>query len=469
MPSGFISEQGKTKMSVQTTKAIIAGESIVDDITTETNVEQPSILIDEDKLAKLKAKLAEKTKEQDMTTNVKPVKKERSINFGIIGSGQAGSKIAQQFRAFGYDCVAINTAQNDLKFIDIPESNKLLLEYSLGGAAKTLEIGRAAAETNKEAIKELVSKQLADAQMFVLCSSLGGGSGAGSCEVIIDVLTELNKPIIVIGILPMHTEDLKSKSNSLEILSKLSKDLQSKKVANIILIDNARIESIYHNVGQMEFFNVANKAIVEPIDIFNTLSSMPSSVKAIDSVEYLKMLLDGEGFSTYGSMEVANYTDETAIAEAIVANMNNNLLASGFNIKESKYVGFIVAANKNVWKDIPAVSINYANELLKEQCGVPESIFRGIYETNDVENVVKVYSFFSGLGIPSERTNQLSEEIKNLSAVVSDKQTARNLNVALNTGKSTTINDVQRIKDKIANKTSTFGKFVGASVVDCRK
>jgi cell division GTPase FtsZ len=470
MSSGFISEKGKTKMSAQTTRLNLVGETIVDDITNE----QPTMDIDQEKLAKLKAKLAEKTKDIDIVKqeepmSVKPVKKERSINFGVIGSGQAGSKLAQQFRTYGYDCVAINTAQNDLKFIDIPESNKLLLEYSLGGAAKTLEIGKNAAEVNRDAIKDLVSRQLADAQIFILCSSLGGGSGAGSCEVLVDILTELGKPIVIIGILPMHTEDLKSKSNSMEVLSKLSKELQTKKVANIILVDNARIESIYHNIGQMDFFNVANKAIVEPIDIFNTLSSMPSSVKAIDSVEYLKILLDGEGFSTYGSMVVENYTDETSIAEAIISNMNNNLLASGFNIKESKYVGFIVSANKTVWKDIPAVAINYANALLTEQCGTPDAIYRGIYETDDPENIVRVYSFFSGLGIPQERTNQLTEEIKSLSAVVADKGAARNLNVALHSGKNTTISDVQKIKDKVAGKSSTFGKFVSSTVTDRRK
>jgi cell division GTPase FtsZ len=470
MSSGFISEKGKIKMTAQTTRLNTVGETIVDDITNE----KPAMDIDQEKLARLKAKLAEKTKDVDIVKqeepmSVKPVKKERSINFGIIGSGQAGSKLAQQFREFNYDCVVLNTTQNDLKFIDVPESNKLLLEYNaIGGAARTLSIGREATEANADAIKELVSKQLADAQVFVLCSSLGGGSGAGSCEVLVNILNELGKPIIIIGVLPMHSEDLKAKSNAMETLAVLSKDLQNKKVANIILVDNARIESIYSNVGQMDFYSVANKAIVEPLDMFNLLSSAPSSIKSLDSMEWLKILIDSSGYSTYGSMEIEDFSSETSIAEAIISNMNNNLLASGFNIKESKYVGFIVAANKTVWKSIPAVAINYANALLTEQCGTPE-IFRGIYEIDEPRDVVKIYSFFSGLGIPAERTTQLTEEIKNLSNVVKEKETARNLNVALNTGKNTTITDAQKVKDKIAAKTSTFGKFLGGNVVDRRK
>ncbi len=70
-----------------------------------------------------------------METPTTAVKREKSINFGIVGSGQAGNRIAEAFYKLGYDCVAINTAQQDLKFIDIPESNKLLLSHGLGGAA----------------------------------------------------------------------------------------------------------------------------------------------------------------------------------------------------------------------------------------------------------------------------------------------------------------------------------------------
>ena len=75
--------------------------------------------------------------------------KERSLVLGVLGSGQAGSRLAEAFYKLGYDSVAVNTAMQDLKFIDIPDSNKLLLEYGLGGAAKEVEIGKAAAESHR--------------------------------------------------------------------------------------------------------------------------------------------------------------------------------------------------------------------------------------------------------------------------------------------------------------------------------
>ena len=103
------------------------------------------------------------------------------------------------------------TASQDLKHIGVPDANKLLLEYGLGGAAKDLEIGRAAAEAHKDSIRELIDVKLGPAQLNILCLSLGGGSGAGSCETLVEVLTETGKPLVVITVLPMDTKILKPK------------------------------------------------------------------------------------------------------------------------------------------------------------------------------------------------------------------------------------------------------------------
>ena len=252
-------------MTATITKIELNQEIIVDDITDNKSVE---INIDEDKLAKLRAKLQAKQKETEMTANHNSVaKKEKSIKFGFLGSGQGGSKLAQVAYSLGYDAVVVNTARQDLKFIDIPESNKLCLEFGLGGASKDLSIGKQAAEQYRTQISELVNTQLADAQVLFLTLSLGGGSGAGSCETLVEILNATGKPVCVITILPMHSESSQTKHNALQTLSKLSKYAQSKKISNLIVVDNAKIEAVYNNVSQIDFFNVANKAIMEPIDL----------------------------------------------------------------------------------------------------------------------------------------------------------------------------------------------------------
>jgi len=450
-------------------------EEIVDDLshaevkieTIAKAVEEP--VLDVKKMAALKAKMEAKQREISMTAKI-VAKKERSIAFGVIGTGQAGSKLAATFHQFGYDTVAINTAMQDLKHIELPDSNKLLIQAGeFGGAAKELTIGHESALSYRGEIAQLINDKLASSQVNIVCSSLGGGSGAGSLEVIIDVLAEIGKPIIVLTVLPMTNEDVQTKHNSIQTLAKLSQYARDKKIANLIVVDNARIESIYSDVSQMSFYQVANKAIVEPLNAFNEISMMPSMSKPLDSTELAKIMIDGEGLTVYGQFDVANYTDEMAISEAVINNLSTNLLAEGFDVKQAKYVGFICVANKSVWDQIPAASFNYANSIVLELAEQPAGVFRGAYIIDMPENVVKVYSIFSGLGLPASRVNQLKEEAKEYMTSVKNKNAQRNLTLELDTGTNETVSAAQKVKDKIAQKNSAFGKMVGNKVIDRRK
>jgi len=452
----------------------MTAKSITEDVQLEQVIDDVSNIevkkedgVDPNVLAALKAKSQAKQQESKMAAKI-VAKKERSLNLGILGSGQAGSRLAEAFYKHGYDVAVINTAMQDLKFIDVPDSNKLLLEYGLGGAAKEIEIGKAAAEAHRGEISQLIADKLAHSQVNVLCLSLGGGSGAGSCETLVDLLSNTGKPLVVMTVLPMATEDAQTKSNALETLSKLSKLAQTKKINNLIVVDNAKIESIYSDVGQMEFYKTANKAIVEPIDIFNTLSSMPSETKPLDPMEFSKLFLDGDGLTVYGEFSVSDYSGEMSIAEAVVNNLSHNLLAEGFDLKQSKYVGYIVTASKEVWSKIKAVSIDYANHMVNDLCGNPAGVFKGMYVVESNEDVVKVYSMFSGLGLPASRVEQLKNDTQELKSKVKGKDDARNLTLQLDTGTNETVSAAQKVKDKIAAKSSSFGKFV-TGVVDRRK
>lgn len=461
-------------MTAKTKKQeILLTEAVTDDVfgkddKVAAKIENPIVdvdsKVDDDKLAKLKAKLAKK---ED-----KIVKKERSLNIGVIGSGQAGSRLAEQFYKLGVNAISLNTAAQDLKFIDIPESNKLLLEFGgpgSGGSAKSLEIGHGAAEQNADKILAMVNKHFADADIFMIALSMGGGSGAGSLSVLADILGTIGKPIICLAVLPMNSEDAISKSNSIETLHKITTMIKANKIANAFVIDNARIENIFANIGATEFFNVANKAIVAPIDMFNRLSMEPSATKSIDSTEFSRLLLDGGALSVYGEMTITDFAGETKIAEAVIENLGNNLLASGFDITQSKYAAFMVCANDATWQKIPAVAVNYANSLLSETAGQPLAVFRGTYVVPEMENdVVKVYSMFSGLGLPAERVEQLKKEAATLQAAVKAKDVQRNLSIDVNPEKSDAQSEIEKIKAKVATSKSPFGQFMNKGTIDRR-
>ncbi len=450
-------------MSVKSSTEEIEKGEVVDDVSNEEVKTQDEL--DNMVLARLKAKREAKEAKEAVVTESEVVvppkiveEKTRSISMGIIGSGQAGSRIAEAFYKLGYDTCVVNTAQQDLKFIDVPEANKLLLDHGLGGAAKDLEIGHSAAETYRDAISELVNKKLSNNQMLLFCTSLGGGSGAGSAEVIVDILSTMQCPVAVVTVLPQSSDDAQTKHNALVTLSRFTKMAQSRQIDNLIVVDNAKIESIYSDVSQLSFFGVSNRAIVEPIDAFNTLSSQPSAVKGLDSTEFGKLFTDGQGLTTYGCMDVPNYEDEDALADAIIDNLDGTLLAGGFNLKQTRYAGIIFAAPQRVWDKIPQASTNYAMSMVNDACGTPLGVFKGIYTIESDEDVVKVYSMFSGLGLPEDRVAQLKTEAKERMAQTEAKDDNRNLSLKLDAGEAT-ITEAERIKKRIQAKKSSFGKL----------
>ena len=430
--------------------------------TSVSEYQQPKIIDD------LEDYQVIKEKEKNMTMTIVDEKK-KSLRVGVIGTGQAGSRLAEAFYKFGYEAVCFNTAPQDLKFIDLPEDHKFHLDYGLGGAAKQLSIGQEAAEAHKESIHALIQNKLENAQFHLLCTSLGGGSGAGSCETMIQILAEMGKPVVVMTVIPMSGDDAQTKRNALETLAKLSRLVQNKTIANLIVVDNAKIESLYAEVGHLDFFTASNRAIVEPLDIFNRLSCKASKVKAIDSTEFGFIFINGGGLCSYGQTLVTNYEDPTAFWEAIQNGLNKGLLSSGFNLKQAKYVGVMLEASKKTWDQIPSANVGFAMTQVQEFCDNPEGAFFGTYETEIKEDGVKVYFMFSGLGLPEPRVEQLKKEVADLESLARNKEAERSVRLTLETNTETTVSQAEKIKQQMATKKSAFGNLFNASVKDKRK
>ena len=219
----------------------------------------------------------------------------------------------------------------------------------------------------------------------------------------------------------------------------------------------------------MDFFEVSNHAIVSTIDVFNRYSSMPSKTKPMDQMEWAKILTDGEGLTIYGEMSVDQVEDPIAIAEAVIQNLNSGLLAGGFDLKQTRYAGVLFVGNSKIMNSLPSSSINYAMEIIKENCPSATNIFRGVYEDNTIkENVLKVYSIYSGLGLPTSRIDQLKKEAHEESAKVRGREQTRNLSLNLDTGTEESVSAADRVREAIKNKSSGFNKnFVG--IKDFRK
>lgn len=405
-------------------------------------------------LQRLRGRMDKKV-EEDVPKVV--AKRSVAIEMAVIGVGQAGSRIAEVFHKLGYDAGVINTSSQDLEYIDVVPSNKLLLTGTLGGTGKDLDLGREIFSSNLELITDFSKGIVEGNNMVYLAVSGGGGTGSSSVEVMVPMLYEFGTPVGVIYVLPKATEDAQSKKNSLETLARLAKLSSANVIASLVVVDNARIEAIYANLSQSKFWEASNRAIVEPIDVFNHLTSRPSRFTSLDPSDFGKIVSAGD-CSVYGVIEVEDYMSETALAESVIDSLSSNMLAEGFDLTQTRVGGVIITGSKEVLDRLPAININYCFHMISEQTK-GASIFQGIYDVDSDTDSVKIYSWFAGLGLPKSRIETLKEESKAQSAVASQKDRDRSSSMSMSLEDEGVGNIASDIHKKIQRKNSGFNRL----------
>ena len=431
--------------------------------------------VDLDILNELKEKMKNKEKNMPMKNKEKDMPevidtREVSIELAVIGVGQAGSRIAEVFHTKGYDVGVINTSAQDLEFIDVSPNQKLLLEGSLGGTGKDLDLGREIFAESTSLLLPFVERVVDGNNMVYLAVSGGGGTGASSVETMVEMLFTTEMPVGVIYVLPKATEDAQSKRNSIETLSRLAAMTAENMISSLVVVDNARIEQIYANLSQSKFWETANNAIVEPLHVFNTLTAQPSRFTSLDPSDFGKIISCGD-CSVYGVMEVEDYMEETSLAEAVIGSLSANMLAEGFDMTQTRVGGVIITGSKEVLDKLPAININYCFHMISEQTN-GASIFQGVYDVGSNSNSVKIYSWFAGLGLPRDRIDNLKQESKAQAAVASQKEKDRASVMTLDLDEDRVNSVADQVHRKIKKKKSGFNRLQRGSrdsIIDRRR
>ncbi|RLC74946.1 MAG: hypothetical protein DRJ03_31080, partial [Chloroflexi bacterium] len=197
-----------------------------------------------------------------------------SIEYGVVGSGQAGCRIAKSFYDIGYKkTLGLNTALADLNPLELPPEQKLKIG-NIEGSGKSMDKGARAAEESAQQIFDKMKAIFGTVDKIIICAGFGGGTGAGSLGVLISIATKYleflrhanpAKDVIVIAALPTAGE-LKSstiKNNNDAILKDMYEFADKSLIGPIILIDNAKIEYLYRGIPPAKFWGTINDTITQ--------------------------------------------------------------------------------------------------------------------------------------------------------------------------------------------------------------
>jgi cell division GTPase FtsZ len=343
---------------------------------------------------------------------IKKVKEEgimkKAINFGIVGLGQGGCRIAYEFEKIGYPTIAINTSSQDLDKVDC----KVKVSIGQGGAGKDLRIGAKAVNTHRNKIMEVYRREFKTVDHAIICAGSSGGTGGGGLKAIAETLTDYKLPVGVLTTFPLKSEDTRAKKNTLSVLNELVKMQNEKKIRPLIIIDNSKIEEKHPGLSTLKFWNVANDEVVKTFDVFNKLSATSTAYTSLDPADYTKIMTSG-GCMIFGNISITEPNgdkNEAIFADAIEKNINSGLLVEGFNLVQATHCGCIIVANAGHLEKIPRKAEEAAFSTIMELIG-SGSVYKGVYALPQLENP-EVFFMLSGLSLPEPRVRELIDNVR---------------------------------------------------------
>lgn len=326
-----------------------------------------------------------------------------SLDFGVIGSGQCGGRLAKSFYSIGYKKVlALNTAVSDLNPLDLPENQKLRIG-SFEGSGKNMKKGSDAAEESAQAIFDKMKSAFGTVDKIIICVGFGGGTGAGSCPVLISIArkyleyignSDPKKNVIIVAALPTSGE-LKSaviRENN-EIVKKMMFDIaDQEEVGPIILIDNSKIEKLYRGIPPSKFWITINDTITQLFHIFNYLSKQESGYTSFDKEDY-KTVLTTPGLAVLGVTKV-EVKEGTELSQALQDNLKKTLLADMVDYSTAKEASCVVVAGSELMETMSMDDINYGFDTISNLIG-NANVHRGLYDTDG--NLIRAYTLITGM------------------------------------------------------------------------
>ncbi|MCK4510020.1 MAG: cell division protein FtsZ, partial [Desulfuromonadales bacterium] len=165
--------------------------------------------------------------------------KDQVAKIKVVGVGGGGNNAVNTMIAAQIEGVEFMVANTDAQALRI---NLAPLKLQLGpkltkglGAGANPEVGRAAAEEDRERLKEM----LQGADMVFIAAGLGGGTGTGAAPVIAEVAKEVGAVTVAVVTKPFGFEGKQRMGKAVEGVEELKQIVDS-----LILIPNDRLSGL---------------------------------------------------------------------------------------------------------------------------------------------------------------------------------------------------------------------------------
>ncbi|MBN1761757.1 MAG: cell division protein FtsZ [Methanomicrobia archaeon] len=319
----------------------------------------------------------------------------------IVGVGGAGNNSMNRLEYLGgltgVSRIAVNT--DKLHLDSIKCENKILIGKSLTrglGAGGSPDMGRKAAELDKDKLRELVKGK----NFVFLTAGMGGGTGTGAAPVVAEIAREEGAIVVAMVSFPFEAERIRRK-RAAEGIQRLREATDT-----VIVLENDKLIKYAGNLPVNDAFRTMDMLIAETIQGITETITQPSLVN-LDFAD-LKAVMEAGGVAVMlvGATGKSENKPEAVVEEALC----HPLLEADYRGAKGALIHVTGGS------DLTMKETNDIVELLTYELDAEANVIWGARINDDYNGKAKVTAIMTGVepkwtfgGLYEERTARVGQ------------------------------------------------------------
>ena len=370
---------------------------------------------------------------------------EQKAKIVVVGVGGGGGNALNRMISDGMNSVefiAINTDAQDLENNNSQKKLQIGKELTKGlGAGANSEIGKDAVKENKE----VILKELGQADMIFITAGMGGGTGTGAAPEIAKLSKELGALTVGIVTKPFAFEGPIRKKRALEGIKEMKKNCDTL----LIIPNETLLEIASDDTTVTQSFQLADTVLNEATKGISDLINKPGLIN-LDFAD-VSTIMKNMGDAIMGSGSAKG--EEKAILAAQQA-INSPLLQNA-SIKGAK--GLLV--NVSGPKNMKMKELDEASNIIYQESGEDANVILGCVIDDKLSDEIKITVIATGLNNneqPEFYDNNQDDNIRNKylmhsTTIEESKQNTINNEVNLSENMSDIKEEEKHPEDEIKN------------------
>ncbi|MCX5777305.1 MAG: cell division protein FtsZ [Candidatus Firestonebacteria bacterium] len=328
-----------------------------------------------------------------------------AANIKVVGIGGAGNNALNRMIAAsisGVEFIALNTDSQQLKRNNAQVKIQIGTKLTKGlGAGANPEVGRKAAEEDREKIREA----LAGADMVFITCGMGGGTGTGGAPVVAEIAKENGALTVGVVTRPFRFEGYRRKIHSESGIKEIAE-----KVDTLLIIPNEKLLSIVERTTPMvEAFNMADDVLRQAIQSISDVITIPGLVN-VDFAD-VRTIMAEMGGALMGTGFASGENKATKAAEMAVTSP----LLENLNIQGARGVLINITGGP----DLSLFEVNEATSVIYEKAHKEANIIFGAVIDENMKNEIRITVIATGF---APKTTDVMEKVEVTSEITAEEK-----------------------------------------------